>query len=47
MNKKKRYIILLNNTTLKEETFAGRNFCAFAVFCLIRESFFREIFRNA
>ena len=27
-------------TTLKEETFAGRNFCGFAVFSQIRESLF-------
>ena len=37
--------------TLKEETFAGRNFRGFAVFCpfresFFRESFFREIFQN-
>ena len=32
--------------TLKEETFAGRNFRGFAVFCPFRESFFRKIFQN-
>ena len=33
------------NCTLKEETFAGRNFRVFADFGLFRESFFREIFQ--
>ena len=37
---------LLDVLTLKEETFAGRNFRGFAVFCPFRESFFREIFQN-
>ena len=32
--------------TLKEETFAGRNFHVFADFGLFRESFSREIFRD-
>jgi len=27
--------------------FKRRNFCVFAIFCLIYESFFREIFKNA
>ena len=35
----------LKNTS-KEQTFDGRNFYFFAVFCLIPESFFRKIFRN-
>ena len=32
--------------TLKEETFAGRNFGSFMVFYPFRESFFRKIFQN-
>ena len=35
-----------NGITLREETFAGRNFRVFADFGLSRESFFREIFRD-
>ena len=35
-----------NWRTLKEETFAGRNFRDFSFFCPFRESFFREIFQN-
>ena len=34
------------STTLKEETFVGRNFRGFAVFCPFRGSFIREIFQN-
>ena len=32
--------------TLKGETFAGRNFHAFAVFGLFRESFLHEFFKG-
>ena len=35
-----------NSITLREETFAGRNFRVFADFGLLRESFFREIFHD-
>ena len=35
-----------NDSTLKEETFAGRNFRFFAIFGLFRESSFREILQD-
>ena len=35
-----------NKNTLREETFAGRNFRVFADFGLFRESFFRKIFQD-